>query len=344
MPTTPYKTYTQEQWQQILQGARAAHDQAAVQDAVSALNQYEQEAVPPTTGELLGAEGEGLAEFPGQAVSGIGQMLEDLAQGHVGKAVKDVVGGLGQGISGLMALPAAALGEAGGKEYSREDLLNRARNYGSSTGAVAAMAAPGAIMRFAKGGPMAAIAGMPEETGMVKGFQPTGPIPREPVGEPVAPKPVAPTEPVSPASSTPAQPMSKPMSASSTPAFEEDMPIAQKSKWPGMPKAEIGQYLDQIAQRSGYANAGEMPAGPALSPKARMGAWANPEEGLFGNEKGFTTPENLALILALGTRLGAGAGMLKALGKIPFGRLAADATGTSLTGAALSPTDSSGIR
>lgn len=311
------------------------HDAEAVQavdEATDALKEWDAQAVPPTTGELLGAEGSGLAHFPGQAIKGLGNVLEDIGQGHLANAGKSVIGGLEQGIKGLVQLPAAALGEATGTDYSKDELLNRAKSYGGSTGAVAAMAGPGAISRFKAGGLGAAIRGMPETAGAVPGMVSTaGDVAKAPKAPEVTPPDA------SPASSTP------------PPPFEEDMPIARKSQWPKMPVSDIDSYLNDIAKRSEGPQPGVRP-GEQIAPMPGTGGQGmevfgtrstpeppSPNAFSWSNNSGFTTPEMLGMMALLGTRLGTGSGILNALKNINYGRAAADVTGVGATGAALSP-------
>lgn len=147
----PYTAYTKDQWQNLLQQAIHAHDYQMVGVINGALKQYDQQDVPPTTGELLNAEGHGLASVPGNMLKGTGQVLGDLATGHPMQAASDVVQGTISGVKGTLGLPATALKMAGqsllGEPVdtpSRDELGREATAYGASA-LPTGMAAAGAV-------------------------------------------------------------------------------------------------------------------------------------------------------------------------------------------------------
>lgn len=152
IPSIPHTAMSKEGWQQYLQEKLHEHRAGSnpkaflgIQKAVHALNQYEGQAIAPSTGELLGAEAKGVSEIPGQAARGISQLLEDLTSGQFNKAGKDVVGGLGQMAKGTLQLPSAALSAIGGSEVpERDELMRRAESYGSNA-PMAALTVPSMI-------------------------------------------------------------------------------------------------------------------------------------------------------------------------------------------------------
>ena len=149
LPSVPHTTYTKDQWQQYLQEKLQAHRSGdpkamlGVQKAVSALNAYEGQAIAPSTGQILGAEAKGVGEIPGQIARGLSQVAQQLGGGHFGEAAKALVHGLGQTAKGTLMLPATALGAAGGLDVpDKDEILQQAKDYGSSAPMAAAMVNP----------------------------------------------------------------------------------------------------------------------------------------------------------------------------------------------------------
>lgn len=166
-----------------------------------------------------------------------------------------------------------------------------------------------------------------------------------------------PTE-ASPAGSTPAQPMS----AAEIPGAYKGVEITGPRATPaepapsGIPEDALSRVADQIRQARStratpqdvssylqqkvpFEESAELPqnVGPRMS-NADIDAYLQQFKGKgLSGEAGFTTPEILAGLVLLGTRLGGGAAALKALSNINLGRVAADVTGVAGTGAGMTP-------
>src|SRR5258708_187776 len=325
IPNVHYTAMSREDWETYLQEKLHQHNMLGVQKAVHALNQYQAQDIAPSTGQLLGAEAKGVAQFPGQALHGLASTLEQVGHGDIAGAARSTLSGLGKGIQGLTKLPAAAANLTGAAlsgeatpDYSRDDLLGRAKGFGSSEAAIAALAAPGAISRFGKGaseggvgaGLSAAVRGLPEPTGLVSGYQPTaGSVARATSDASATPRAT---------SATP-----QPLTDAARGMTDEELaaqphgqtpPLAQSMEAPGALDKAIGK-LNPLGKPapSGlppFEESGPPGSGGLARSTAVGGAPASADaSGLLGNEGGWTTSETMGMLGASGTRLGSGAGI-----------------------------------
>jgi len=168
-PTLDHKQLTPEGWQQVMLQARQALQAdpkdaealQAIQDAVEALNTYEQEGVPPETSILqdLSTVGKGAVSAAKQFPAGLADLLGQIGEGDIFGAVKSVGRGLANVGRGSLAPLELAMRELSGEavqQPKREAALGAG---GSSLLALGLMAAPGRVAkaRAGKAGPAAAL-------------------------------------------------------------------------------------------------------------------------------------------------------------------------------------------
>lgn len=360
----PYDAYNPEQWRQILLTAHSRLMQdphnprwlQAIQDANTSLNKHTQLSAQPTSiGQDVGDVATGAWNAAKGIPRGIGTMLGQLGQGDFVGAGKTVVGGLANTAKGAMAPWELAMNELSGVERTPAERSNMLQQGGAAVTGLEAMALPGQIGRglsaLRGGGPTPGIPPIEEPPTPQAPASPPPPIDADwsYAQEPTIPKQLPPaTTPVepTPAGATPAQPAME--------GFRNAQPIPDAGlnaagaprgisvEGPETPPAtpamdalsKMTQGAGRVAGQKGVTFGPESP----LDEAAQAGV-----KDLLGQisrsspEAGFTTPEMLALMVALGGRLGLGSGALGALKGLDYGGLAKGAVKTGLGGAGMSP-------
>jgi len=170
-PTLDHKQLPPEGWQQVMLQARQAlqadprdaEARQALEDAVEALNTYEQEGVPPETsiGQDISTVGKGFVGAAKQFPAGLADLLGQIGEGDIFGAVKSVGKGLANVGRGALAPLELALRELSGEAVQQPERQAALEAGGGSLLGLGLLAAPGRIAkaRAGKAGPAAALPG-----------------------------------------------------------------------------------------------------------------------------------------------------------------------------------------